>query len=38
MVNVDASTPQLRVVKNWLDAYTSLDTKNLEPFISKNFQ
>ena len=38
MVNFDASTPQLRVVKNWVDAYLSLDAKNLEPLISKDFR
>jgi hypothetical protein len=25
MANLDASTPQLKVVKKWLDAYSSLD-------------
>ena len=38
MVNFDASTPQLKVVKNWIDAYCTLDTKNIEPFISKNYE
>lgn len=38
MVELDASTPQLKVVKNWIDAYCTLDMKNVEPFISKNFQ
>ena len=37
MVNFDAS-PQLKLVKNWLDAYLTLDIKNIEPFISKSFQ
>ena len=36
MVNFDTS--QLRVVKNWVGAYLSLDLKNVEPFVSKNFQ
>ena len=36
MTNFDAS-PQLTLVKNWLDAYVSLDTKNIEPLVSKNY-
>jgi len=38
MTDFDASTPQLKAVKNWLDAYCTLDMKNVEPLISKNFQ
>ena len=38
MSSFDASTPQSTLVKNWLDAYLSLDIKNVEPFISKDFQ
>jgi len=38
MVDFDASTPQLRAVKNWLDAFITLDMKNVEPLLSKNFQ
>ena len=38
MVDFDASTPQLKAVKNWLDAYCTLDMKNVEPLISKSFQ
>jgi hypothetical protein len=34
MVNFD--TPQLKAVKNLLDAYASLDLNNVEPLISKN--
>ena len=37
MSNFDAS-PQLTLVKNWVDAYISLDIKNVEPLLSKNFQ
>lgn len=36
MVNFDAS-PQLALVKKWLDAYFSLDVKNVEQYISRNF-
>ena len=37
MTNFDAS-PQLILVKKLLDAYLTLDIKNIEPFVSKNFQ
>jgi len=37
MANFDTS-PQLALVKKWLDAYLSLDVKNVEPLISQNFQ
>ena len=38
MVNIDPSTPQLTVVKKWLESYASLDIKNTEPLLSRNFQ
>ena len=38
MTDFDASTPQLNVVKKWLDSYISLDIKNAEPLLAKNFQ
>ena len=38
MVDLDASTPQLKAAKDWVDAYCTLDMKNVEPRISKNFQ
>jgi len=38
MVNVNATTPQLKAVKNYLDAYTSLDVNNVERVLSKNFK
>jgi len=38
MSNLDATTPQLKVVKNLLDAYCTLDISKIEPFISKNFK
>jgi hypothetical protein len=37
MCSLNATTPQLKVVENYLDAYCSLDIKNVEPHISKNF-
>lgn len=37
MVNIDATTPQLKVVKTWLEAYNTLNVDHVEPFISKNF-
>ena len=38
MANIDASTPQLKVVKEWLDAITSLDVSKVVPLISKDFK
>lgn len=38
MANLDASTPQLKVVKRWLDAYGSLDATNLDPLLSKDYK
>ena len=38
MANFDASTPQLKLVKNLVDAYASFDMNNVEPLISKNYQ
>lgn len=38
MTNFDATTPQLKVVKNWIDAHISLDMDKVEPLISKNYQ
>ena len=38
MSGIDFSTPQLTLVKNWLESYATLDVKNLEPLLSKNFQ
>ena len=38
MSDFDTSTPQLKLAKQWSDAYCSLDIKNVEPLISKDFQ
>ena len=38
MINFDATTPQLKVVKQWLEAYTSRDVDKVAPFVSKNFK
>jgi len=38
MANINATTPQLRVVKNLFDAYLTLDYKNSEQYVSKNFK
>jgi len=38
MININPSTPQLAIVKKWLESYTSLDTKNTELLLSKDFQ
>ena len=38
MTDFDASTPQLKLVKKLADAYLSLETSNIEPLLSKNYQ
>jgi len=38
MVDFDTSTPQLKAVKQLLDAYISLDSNNVRPLISKDYQ
>jgi hypothetical protein len=38
MANLDASTSQLKIVKKWLGAYSSLDASNLAPFLSKDYK
>jgi hypothetical protein len=38
MPNLDASTPQLKLVKNLSDAFTSFDLGNLAGHLSKDFQ
>lgn len=37
MTDFDAS-PQLTLVKKWFDAYATLDIKNVEPIISKDYK
>ena len=36
--SINATTPQLKVVKNLAEAYLTLDLKNVEPLLSKDFQ
>jgi hypothetical protein len=38
MVNVDSSTPRLKVAKKWLDAFSSRDASRLGPLLSKNYK
>jgi len=38
LTNFNATTPQLKAVKNILDAYLTLDIKNVESFTSKDFK
>ena len=38
MADFDASTPQLKAVKNMCDAYLSLDMNRVKLFLSKNYQ
>jgi len=38
MVDLDTSTPQLRLIKRLIDGYCSLDMNNVEPLLSKDYQ
>ena len=38
MANIDASTPQMKAVKKWIDSMTSLDISKVVPLISRNFK
>lgn len=38
MSNINATTPQLKLVKGWIDAYLSRDIKNIQPHLSKNYK
>ena len=38
MADLENSTSQVKVVKQLLDAYASLDMNNVEPLLSKNYQ
>ena len=38
MANIDATTPQLKVVKSFLDTYLSLDVSKTESFMSRDFK
>lgn len=37
MTNINATTPQLKAVKQFADAITSHDIKAIEPLLSKDF-
>ena len=37
MATIDASTPQLKVVQELIDAYVSLDISNLDTVLSKYY-
>lgn len=38
MTNLEATTPQLKVIKDYFDAFVALDIKNAEPYMSKDFK
>lgn len=38
VTSINPTTPQLNAVKNFFDAYLTLDLNNVEPFVSKDFQ
>jgi hypothetical protein len=35
---INPTTPQLKAAKNLMDAYLTLDVKNVKPFVSKDFK
>ena len=35
---INATTPQLNLVKDYINAYLTLKIKNVEPFISKDYK
>lgn len=37
-ININATTPQLKLVKKWMEGYHSLNMDNVEPHVSKNFK
>lgn len=37
MANIDAATPQLKVIKGFMAAIATRDLQNVEPFLSKDF-
>ena len=38
MCSLEATTPQLKVVKDFLDSYGTLSINNAAPYISKNYK
>jgi hypothetical protein len=38
MENFDASTPQLKAFKKWLDIVASLDLSKVDPLLTRNFK
>ena len=37
MVNINVTTPQLKVLQKCIDAYATLDISKVEPVLSKNY-
>lgn len=38
MANIDATTPQLTVVKKWIDAHSALNLDHVELLMAKDFK
>jgi hypothetical protein len=38
MANFDASTPQLKFVKKWIETVAVFDTSKMDTFLSRNFK
>ena len=37
-ININATTPQLKLVKKWMEGYHSLNMDNVESHVSKNYK
>lgn len=38
MITMDTSTPQLKLVKKWIDAYLSLDLREMDKVLAKGYK
>jgi hypothetical protein len=38
MANFDASTPELKAIKKWIEAFSILDTNKMDTLLSRNFK
>ena len=38
MADINTTTPQLKAVKRWIDAYASLDIQKIDSLFSRNFK
>ena len=38
MADINTTTPQLKAVKRWIDAYASFDIQKIDSLFSRNFK